>query len=103
VVGIGGKVHLWKPVSLWAKGDVGGFDANSDTAFKLGRVWRRPVIVSASSNDWSYQAQGGLELQVTRWLWSDVGWRYLKYDYTSGGFTDKTELNGPFVETGVNF
>jgi opacity protein-like surface antigen len=103
VVGIGGKVHLWKPVSLWAKGDVGGFNANSDTAFKLGRVGRRPVIVSTSSNDWSYQVQGGLEFQLTRYLWSDIGWRYLKYDYTSGGFTDKTELNGPCVETGVNF
>jgi hypothetical protein len=47
--------------------------------------------------------QGGLEVQVTRWLWSDVGWRYMKYDYTSGGFTNKTELKGPYMETGVNF
>jgi opacity protein-like surface antigen len=103
VVGMAGKVHLWKPISLWAKGDIGGFDANSDSVFKLGRVGRRPAIVPASSSDWSYQVQGGLEFQVTRWLWSDVGWRYLKYDYTSGGFTNKTELNGPYVETGVNF
>jgi opacity protein-like surface antigen len=103
VVGMNGKVHIWKAVSLWAEGDVGGFDANSDSAFKLGRVGRRPVIVSASSDDWSYQVQGGLEFQVTRWLWSDIGWRYLKYDYTSGGFTNKTELSGPFINTGINF
>jgi hypothetical protein len=103
VVGMNGKVHIWKPVSLWAEGDVGGFDANSDTVFKLGRIGRRPAIVPGSSDDWSYQVQGGLEFQVTRWLWSDVGWRYLKYDYTSGGFTNKTELSGPFINTGINF
>jgi len=44
-----------------------------------------------------------VEFQIARWLWSDVGWRYMKLDYTSGGFTNKTELNGPFIETGVNF
>jgi opacity protein-like surface antigen len=103
VVGMNGKVHIWKAVSLWAEGDVGGFDANSDSVFKLGRLGRRPAIVSASSDDWSYQVQGGLEFQVTRWLWSDIGWRYLKYDYTSGGFTNKTELSGPFINTGINF
>ena len=61
------------------------------------------MIVRGSGDDWSYQVQGGLEFQVTRWLWSDVGWRYHKYDYTSGGFTNKTELNGPYMETGINF
>jgi hypothetical protein len=82
VIGLAGKVHVWKPISLWAKGDIGGFGAASD---------------------FTWQVQGGAEFQVTRWLWSDVGWRYLKNDYTSGGFTNKTELNGPFIETGVNF
>jgi hypothetical protein len=82
VIGTSGKLHIWKPVSLWAKGDIGGFGAASD---------------------FTWQVQGGLEFQVTRWLYSDVGWRYLKYDYTSGGFTNKTELNGPFIETGINF
>jgi len=33
-----------------------------------------------------------------------TGWRYLKYDYVTGGFTNKTELNGRLPrETGVNF
>jgi opacity protein-like surface antigen len=82
VIGLNGKVHVWKPVSLYAKGDIGGFGAASD---------------------FTWQVQGGAEVQVTRWLWSDIGWRYMKYDYTSGGFTNKTELNGPFLETGVNF
>jgi hypothetical protein len=82
VIGIGGKVRLAKPVSVYAKGDIGGFGAASDFTWQVG---------------------GGLEFQITRWLYSDVGWRYLKYDYTSGGFTNKTELNGPFIETGIGF
>ena len=103
VIGMKGKLHIWKPVSLWAEGDVGGFDANGDSAFALTRKGRRPVLEQVSSSDWSYQAQGGVEIQLTRWLWSQLGWRYLKYDYVSAGFTNKTELNGPFVQTGVNF
>jgi hypothetical protein len=82
VIGIGGKVRVAKPVAIYAKGDIGGFGAASD---------------------FTWQVQGGVEFQVTRWLWSDVGWRYMKFDYTSGGFTNKTELNGPFIETGINF
>ena len=103
VIGMKGKLHVWKPVSLWAEGDVGGFDANGDSAFALTREGRRPALKQVSSSDWSYQVQGGVEIQLTRWLWSQLGWRYLKYDYVSAGFTNKTELNGPFVQTGVNF
>src|ERR1700730_12826118 len=80
VIGMKGKLHVWKPVSLWAEGDVGGFDANGDSAFALTREGRRPVLEQVSSSDWSYQVQGGIEIQTTRWLWSRLGWRYLKYD-----------------------
>lgn len=82
VVGTSGRIHVWKPISLWAKGDIGGFGAASD---------------------FTWQVQGGLEIQATRSIYSQIGWRYLKYDYTSGGFTNKTELSGPYVETGFNF
>jgi len=82
VIGLAGKVHVWKPVSIYAKGDIGGFGAASD---------------------FTWQVQGGLEFQLARWLWSDVGWHYMKYHYASGGFTNKTELNGPYIETGVKF
>jgi hypothetical protein len=99
VVGLGGRVRIWKPVTLYANADVGGFDANSTSAFELTR--KGPV--PKSSDDWSYQLQGGVEFQVTRWLWTQVGWRYLSYDYTSGGFLNKTALNGPFINTGLNF
>ena len=82
VVGLGGRAHLWKPVSLWARADFGGFGAASDFA---------------------WQAQGGLEVQITRCIYSDIGWRYLKNDYSSGGFTDKTAMSGPYIETGITF
>jgi len=103
VIGMKGKLHIWKPVSLWAEGDVGGFDANGDSAFALTRKPRRPVLEQVSSSDWSYQVQGGVEIQLTQWMWSQLGWRYLKYDYVTGGFTNKTALNGPYIETGINF
>jgi hypothetical protein len=103
VIGMRGKVKIWKAVSLYAEGDVGGFDANSDSAFEVHRQGNTLVKAPVSSSDWSYQVQGGVEFQLSRWFWTQVGWRYLKYDYVSGGFTNKTALNGPFVQAGVNF
>jgi opacity protein-like surface antigen len=103
VIGARGKVKLWKAISLYAEGDVGGFDANSGSAFQLHREGRTIVRESVDSSDWSYQVQGGIEIQLTRWMWTQVGWRYLKYDYVQGGFTNKTELNGPFIQGGINF
>ena len=82
VIGASGKVRVYKPISFYAKGDIGGFGANSD---------------------FTWQVQGGFEVQLTRSMYTDIGWRYLKNDYTNGGFVNKTELNGPFLETGINF
>jgi opacity protein-like surface antigen len=103
VIGARGKVKIWKAISLYAEGDVGGFDANSGSAFQVQRQGRTLVKTPISSSDWSYQVQGGIEVQLTRSMWSQLGWRYLKYDYVSEGFTNKTELNGPFVQAGINF
>jgi opacity protein-like surface antigen len=103
VIGAHGKIKIWKAISLYAEGDVGGFDANSDTAFQLHRQGRRIVRESVDSSDWSYQVQGGLEVQLTRSMWTQVGWRYLKYDFRKNGFTDESELNGPQITSGINF
>jgi hypothetical protein len=103
VLGARGKVKLWKATSLYVQGDVGGFDANSGSAFEVHREGRTFVKTPKDSSDWSYQVQGGLEFQVSRWFWAQVGWRYLKYDYVQSGFTNKIDLNGPFVQGGVNF
>ena len=103
VLGARGKVRIWKAVSLYAEGDVGGFNANSGSAYEIQRKGRTLVRNSIDSSDWSYQVQGGLEIQLTRSIYSQVGWRYLKYDYNQSGFTNNLALNGPFVQTGVSF
>ena len=103
VIGARGKVKIWKATSLYAEGDVGGFDANSDSAYEIHRQGRTLVKTPISSEDWSYQVQGGLEFQISRWFWAQLGWRWLRTDFVSGGFTNKTDLNGPFVQGGVNF
>jgi opacity protein-like surface antigen len=103
VIGMRGRVKIWKATKLFAEGDVGGFNANADTAFELRREGRTIVRESVDSTDWSYQLAGGLEFQLTRNIWTQVGWRYMKYDFRKNGFTDKNELNGPFLQTGVNF
>jgi len=103
VIGARGKVKIWKATSLYAEGDVGGFDANSGSAYEIHRQGRTLVKTPISSEDWSYQVQGGLEFQISRWFWAQLGWRWLRTDFVSGGFTNKTDLNGPFVQGGVNF
>jgi len=55
------------------------------------------------STDWSYQVAGGLEFQLTGQIWTQVGWRYMKYDFRKNGFTDKNALNGPLIQAGMNF
>ena len=103
VIGARGKVRIWKATSLYAEGDIGGFDANSDSAFEIERQGRTLVRKPIPSEDWSYQLQGGFEFQVSRWFWLQLAWRWLRTDFVSGGFTNKTDLNGPFVQGGVNF
>jgi len=103
VIGARGRVKIWKAISLYAEGDVGGFDANSDSAFAIHREGRTLVKTPITSEDWAYQVQGGLEAQVSRWFWAQLGWRWLRTDFVSGGFTNKTDLNGPFIQGGVNF
>lgn len=103
VIGTRGKIKIWKATSLYAEADVGGFNANSGSAYEIHRQGRTLVKTSIDSSDWSYQVQGGLEFQISRWFWTDVGWRYLKYDFVQEGFTNKLALSGPFIQGGVNF
>ena len=103
VVGLRGRLKIWKATKLFAEGDVGGFNANADTAYELHRQGRTIVRESIDSTDWSYQLAGGLEFQLTRNIWAQLGWRYMKYDFKKNGFTDTNALSGPFLEAGVNF
>ena len=103
VLGARGRVKIWKAISLYAEGDVGGFEANSGSAFELERQGGSIVRKSMDSSDWSYQVQGGLEIQLTRQMWTQIGWRYLKYDYADAGFSNNTATRGPFLQTGLTF
>lgn len=82
IVGIGGKVRIFKATSLYGKAQVGGFGVGSDLAYQIG---------------------GGVEFQISRWFYTDLGWRFMQNDYSSDRFTNKTSLNGPFIQAGVNF
>ena len=82
IVGIGGKVKVFRATSLYAKGSVGGFTVSSD---------------------WAYEVGGGVEFQFSRWFFTDLGWRYLQNDYSGDRFTNKTSLNGPFLQAGFSF
>jgi opacity protein-like surface antigen len=103
VVGLRGRLKIWRATKLFAEGDVGGFNANADTAYELHRRGRTIVRESIDSTDWSYQLAGGLEFQLSRPIWLQLGWRYMKYDFKKNGFTDTNALNGPFLQAGVNF
>jgi hypothetical protein len=82
IAGIGGKIKVFRATSLYAKASVGGFTVSSDWAFEVG---------------------GGVELQMSRWFFTQLGWRFIQNDYSSDRFTNKTSLNGPFLSAGVNF
>jgi len=82
VVGVTGKVHVWKATSLYGKVDVGGFGVNEGT---------------------SYAISAGAEFQITRCLWLQTGWTYFKNDVSSGGFSNNTEMSGPLIQFGLNF
>jgi hypothetical protein len=83
-IGIGGRYNLTKTFYLTGKVDVGGFDVAS-----------------------FFTSQGyvGLGCQVTRNIYSELGFRYL-YDHfkdDSNGFLWKTWTYGPQITAGITF
>ncbi|MFZ3374142.1 MAG: hypothetical protein WA183_01135 [Chthoniobacterales bacterium] len=81
-IGIGGRYKLTKAFYVTAKVDVGGFGAGSDI---------------------TTQASGAIGCQVTRRIYSELGFRYLYVDYNSDGFLYKTSTYGPQITTGITF
>jgi opacity protein-like surface antigen len=82
ILGFQAKYRVFKPCSLVAKADVGGFGAASHL---------------------TYQFFAGTETQITRNLYVSAGYRYLQTDYNSGGFTYNMAFSGPQITFGVNF
>jgi hypothetical protein len=81
-IGIGGRYNLSKAFYLTGKADVGGFGAGSDV---------------------TVQAYGALGCQVTRSIYSELGFRYLYYDFDDGGFLYKVSTYGPQITAGIIF
>ena len=83
-IGIGGRYNLSKAFYLTGKVDVGGFGAGSDI---------------------TTQASAALGCQITRSIYSELGFRYLyaHYEDDSNGFVWKTSTYGPQITTGIIF
>ena len=81
-VGLGARYNLGGAFYLTAKGDIGGFGVGSEL---------------------SWQASGALGCQLTRNIFTEVGYRYLYTDYNRNGFLYKVSMSGVQITTGVTF
>lgn len=81
-LGVAGRYKLGKPFYLTGKVDVGGFGAGSEV---------------------SVQAYAGLGCNLTRNIYSELGFRYLYEDYDSGGFLYNASTYGPQITAGIQF
>jgi len=85
VIGLRGRFNLTKAFYLTAESDVGGFGIGSDIAV---------------------QAYGALGCQLTRHIYSEVGYRYLYDEFrdeSAGDFLYKMSLHGAQITVGLTF
>jgi outer membrane autotransporter protein len=85
VIGLRGRFNLTKAFYLTAESDIGGFGIGSDIAV---------------------QAYGALGCQITRHIYSEVGYRYLYDEFRdegAGDFLYKMSLHGAQITAGINF
>jgi hypothetical protein len=80
IVGLRARVNFTRWLYLGAQADVGGFGAGSDIA-------------------WNVQA--ALGFNITRNLYSEIGYRYFYMDYTNGGALYQAGEFGVFVSLGL--
>ena len=83
-IGVSGRYNLTKAFYLTGKVDVGGFGVGSDV---------------------TTQAFAALGCQITRNIYSELGFRYLytNYEDDSNRFVWKTWTYGPQITTGISF
>ncbi len=83
-IGIGGRYNLSKAFYVTGKVDVGGFGAGSDI---------------------TTQASAALGCQITRSIYSELGFRYLytNFEDDSNRFVWKTSTYGPQITSGIIF
>jgi hypothetical protein len=82
VIGLRGRFNLNKAFYLTAESDVGGFGIGSDIAVQV------------------YAALG---CQITRNLFSEVGYRYYYDDYRDTNFLYQLALHGAQITVGLKF
>jgi hypothetical protein len=81
-LGVAGRYKLSKAFYLTGKVDVGGFGAGSDV---------------------SVQAYAGLGCNLTRNIYSELGFRYLYEDYDSSSYLYNVSTYGPQITAGIQF
>ncbi len=82
VVGLRGRFNLNKTFYLTAESDVGGFGIGSDIAV---------------------QEYGAIGCQITRNIFSEVGYRYYYDDYRDTNFLYQLSLHGAQITVGITF
>ena len=82
LIGLRGRFNLNKAFYLTAESDVGGFGIGSDVAV---------------------QAYAALGCQITRNIFSEVGYRYLYDDFRDGNFLYQLSLHGTQITIGLIF
>lgn len=81
-VGIRARYNLNNAFYLTAKADIGGFGVGSDL---------------------TWQASGALGCQVTRYIHTEIGYRYLSTDYHNDNFSYNVAQSGVEITTGISF
>ena len=82
LIGLQGRLNLSKAFYLTAESDVGGFGIGSDVAV---------------------QAYAALGCQITRTLYSEVGYRFLYDDFRDNKFLYQMALHGAQITVGLRF
>lgn len=81
-IGLRGRYNLTKALYLTGEPDVGGFGVGSEI---------------------TWQVCGALGCQITRNIYSEIGYRYLYLDYDTTSFIMQASLHGAQITVGLHF
>jgi hypothetical protein len=81
-IGLGARYNFSTAFYLTGKADVGGFGVGSDITTEV---------------------SGAFGCQITRNIFSEIGYRYLYTDYDSNGLLYRVSTHGPELTLGLNF
>jgi len=81
-IGLRGRYNFNKVFYTAVRGEIGGFDVGSDL------MW---------------EVEGVVGINLTRCIFTEVGYRALSVDYQNNGFLFDTITHGPQITTGITF